>query len=66
MNSIEKITRYTEETITEEELKNVLKKPNPKAYIGFEPSGSVHLGWKICTNKIKDFKMWFRFYNTTC
>jgi tyrosyl-tRNA synthetase len=33
----------------------VLQKPKPKAYIGFEPSGVVHLGWKICTNKIKDF-----------
>ena len=55
MNAIEKITRNTEETITEEELKKVLKKPNPRAYIGFEPSGTVHLGWKICTNKIKDF-----------
>jgi tyrosyl-tRNA synthetase len=55
MNAIEKITKNTEETITVEELENVLNKPNPKAYIGFEPSGSVHLGWKICTNKIKDF-----------
>ena len=55
MNFIEKITSNTEETITIEELKNVLNKPKPKAYIGFEPSGSVHLGWKICTNKIKDF-----------
>ena len=55
MNAIEKITSNTEETITVEELKNVLNKPKPKAYIGFEPSGTVHLGWKICTNKIKDF-----------
>jgi len=55
MNSIEKITSNTEETITKEELQIVLKKPNPRAYIGFEPSGTVHLGWKICTNKIKDF-----------
>jgi len=55
MNSLEKITSNTEEAITIEELKNVLKKSKPKAYIGFEPSGTVHLGWKICTNKIKDF-----------
>ncbi|MEE8565514.1 MAG: tyrosine--tRNA ligase [Candidatus Thermoplasmatota archaeon] len=55
MNPIEIITTNTEETITREELEIVLKKPNPRAYIGFEPSGTVHLGWKICTNKIKDF-----------
>jgi len=55
MNPIEIITANTEETITREELEIVLKKPNPRAYIGFEPSGTVHLGWKICTNKIKDF-----------
>ena len=55
MNPIEIITANTEETITKDELEIVLKKPNPRAYIGFEPSGTVHLGWKICTNKIKDF-----------
>jgi len=54
MNPIEIITANTEETITREELEIVLKKPNPRAYIGFEPSGTVHLGWKICTNKIND------------
>lgn len=55
MEKIEKLTRNTEEVVTIEELKTVLNKPNPKAYIGFEPSGVVHLGWKICTNKINDF-----------
>ncbi len=55
MKSIEKIISNTEEIITIEELKNIIDKPEPRAYIGFEPSGIVHLGWKICTNKIKDF-----------
>jgi tyrosyl-tRNA synthetase len=55
MEKFERLTTNTEEVITIEELKTVLNKPNPKAYIGFEPSGVVHLGWKICTNKIKDF-----------
>jgi len=55
MNNLERITSNTEETVTIEELKTVLEKTKPKAYIGFEPSGSVHLGWKICSNKIKDF-----------
>jgi len=55
MDNLEKIISNTEETVTIEELKTVLEKAKPKAYIGFEPSGSVHLGWKICSNKIKDF-----------
>ncbi|MBN1860217.1 MAG: tyrosine--tRNA ligase [Candidatus Thermoplasmatota archaeon] len=55
MEKLDRLTRNTEEVVTSDELKNVLEKQNPKAYIGFEPSGVVHLGWKICTNKIKDF-----------
>jgi tyrosyl-tRNA synthetase len=55
MDKLETITNNVEELITIEELKEVLKKNKPKGYIGFEPSGTVHLGWKICTNKINDF-----------
>ncbi len=55
MEKLERLTANADEVVTIEELKNVLQKPKPKAYIGFEPSGVVHLGWKICTNKIKDF-----------
>ncbi|MCK5636162.1 MAG: tyrosine--tRNA ligase, partial [Thermoplasmatales archaeon] len=55
MGKIETLTANAEEIVTIDELKEVLKKSKPKGYIGFEPSGTVHLGWKICTNKIKDF-----------
>jgi len=55
MSRLELLTNNIEEIITIEELKTILEKPRPKAYIGFEPSGSVHIGWKICTNKIRDF-----------
>jgi len=55
MENLERLIANTVEVVTIEELKTVLDKPYPKAYIGFEPSGVVHLGWKICTNKIKDF-----------
>ncbi|KYK22464.1 tyrosine--tRNA ligase [Thermoplasmatales archaeon SM1-50] len=55
MEKLERLIVNTEEVVTIEELRAVLTKPSPKAYIGFEPSGVVHLGWKICTNKIKDF-----------
>ncbi len=26
----------------------------PKAYIGFEPSGTAHIGWMVCTQTIKE------------
>ncbi len=55
MDELDKITQNSQEVVTAEELKAVLSKDKPKAYIGFEPSGTVHLGWKICSNKIKDF-----------
>ena len=45
MEKLERLTTNTEEVVTIEELKTVLNKPNPKAYIGFEPSGVVHIGW---------------------
>lgn len=50
------LARNTEEIVTVEELKNILAtNPSPRAYIGFEPSGLVHLGWVLVANKIKDF-----------
>jgi len=55
MDKYKVISRNTVEVVTPEELREVLGKDKPRAYIGFEPSGMVHLGWKICTNKIKDF-----------
>lgn len=54
MASFELITRNLVEIVTEDELRKVLEKTEKKAYIGFEPSGLVHLGWKICANKIID------------
>jgi tyrosyl-tRNA synthetase len=55
MDKFEKITANIEEIVTPEELKKALSKDRPRGYIGFEPSGSVHVGWQICVNKIKDF-----------
>ncbi len=55
MDKLEIVLQNIEEIVTIPELKTVLEKTKPRAYIGFEPSGTVHLGWKICTNKIKDF-----------
>lgn len=47
--------RNTEEVVTEEEIRALLtEKDEPTAYIGFEPSGLVHLGWVLVAQKIRD------------
>lgn len=49
------VTRNSEELVTEDELRELLRtNPHPTAYIGFEPSGLVHLGWVLVTSKIRD------------
>jgi tyrosyl-tRNA synthetase len=50
------ILKNVQEVITRNELENLAEKGTKiKAYIGFEPSGFVHLGTGlICGNKIKD------------
>ncbi|MCG3259558.1 MAG: hypothetical protein H7644_07425 [Candidatus Heimdallarchaeota archaeon] len=53
---IKLVTKNTEEVILEEEIRKLLgEKEKPRAYIGYELSGLVHLGTGIlCGNKIKD------------
>lgn len=49
----ELIKRNTVEIISEEELKNLLKKKKkPVVYCGYEPSGAVHLGHFVTMNKL--------------
>lgn len=53
--NIERITKNVQEIVTLEDLKALSGRDNIKGYIGFEPSGLVHLGTGlICGNKIKD------------
>ncbi len=50
------VTRNTEEVVTEDELKDLLKeKEKPKAYIGDAPTGKMHTGHFITHRKIADF-----------
>jgi len=42
--------------VTEEELIDKIKKDKPIAYIGYEPSGSVHLGHAITVKKMIDLQ----------
>jgi len=55
MDKVDLIKKNTVEILVEDDLVELIKsKKDLKGYIGFEPSGKVHLGWKICVNKIKD------------
>jgi tyrosyl-tRNA synthetase len=49
------ISQNAEEIIAEDELEKALESGDQlKSYIGFEPSGLVHLGWKVTADKIND------------
>ncbi|MEM1578470.1 MAG: tyrosine--tRNA ligase [Archaeoglobaceae archaeon] len=51
------ITRNAEEIVTIEELRSLLETKNkPRAYVGYEPSGEIHLGHIITVNKLKDLQ----------
>lgn len=53
----ELIKRNTQEIITEEELKKLLKiKKAPRVYCGYEPSGPLHLGHFVTINKLMDLQ----------
>lgn len=53
---IDSIKRGTLEIVTEDELNDKLNKTKPAAYIGYEPSGKVHLGHAITVKKMIDLQ----------
>lgn len=51
------ITRNLEETLTEEELKELINSETPlRHYIGFEISGKLHIGYLFQLMKVKDIQ----------
>ncbi len=49
------VSRNVSEIVTYDDLRKVFEtNKHPRGYIGFEPSGLVHIGWLIWMNKIKD------------
>ena len=54
--NIENILKNTSEIISLEELKELLKKDKKRAYIGFEPSGKIHLGHFLQIRKMIDLQ----------
>nr|QWF36670.1 TyrRS mutant (Y36I-L69M-H74L-Q116E-D165T-I166G) [Cloning vector pMB1_1R26PylRS.CbzK/AfTyrRS.p-I-Phe]QWF36676.1 TyrRS mutant (Y36I-L69M-H74L-Q116E-D165T-I166G) [Cloning vector pMB1_MmPylRS/AfTyrRS.p-I-Phe] len=51
------ITRNAEEVVTEEELRQLIEtKEKPRAIVGYEPSGEIHLGHMMTVQKLMDLQ----------
>ncbi len=50
------IKRNTEEIVTEESLREILKKKSPSVYCGYEPNGPMHLGHFVTITKLLDLE----------
>jgi tyrosyl-tRNA synthetase len=57
MDRLALIKRNTEEIVTHEELEKLLESgPTPRAYVGYEPSGKIHMGHVLTVNKLIDLQ----------
>jgi tyrosyl-tRNA synthetase len=57
MDAYERITRNTSEVVTEEEVRALSEDPQGKrAYVGYEPSGVLHIGHMLTANKLIDLQ----------
>lgn len=55
-SKIELVKKGTLEIVTPEELPAKIEKESKTAYIGFEPSGKIHLGHAITIQKMRDLQ----------
>lgn len=55
MDRLTRVIRHTEEVVTEEELATVLERPDPSLYIGYAPTGEMHIGHFTTIRKLVDF-----------
>lgn len=55
MDRLSLVTRLTEEIVTEDELEAVLDRPDPSVYIGYAPTGQMHIGHFTTIRKLVDF-----------
>ncbi|GAA0225271.1 tyrosine--tRNA ligase [Haladaptatus pallidirubidus] len=57
MDAYDLISRNAEELVTEEEVRNLAADPEGKrAYVGYEPSGVLHIGHMLTANKLIDLQ----------
>ncbi|MDG5774952.1 tyrosine--tRNA ligase [Haloarculaceae archaeon H-GB2-1] len=52
---LELATRHTEEVVTDEELEELFADGSPSAYIGYAPTGEMHIGHFTTMRKLADF-----------
>ena len=57
MDAYDLITRNAEEVVTEEEVRDLADDPDGKrVYVGYEPSGVLHIGHMLTANKLIDLQ----------
>ncbi|MEY7848637.1 tyrosine--tRNA ligase [Natrarchaeobius sp. A-rgal3] len=57
MDTYDLMTRNAEEVVTDEEVRELADDPDGKrAYVGYEPSGVLHLGHLLTANKLIDLQ----------
>ncbi|MCX8206809.1 MAG: tyrosine--tRNA ligase [Methanothrix sp.] len=57
MDRLELVIRNAEEVVTLEELQEMLDaREHPRAYVGYETSGNIHLGHMLTANKLLDMQ----------
>ncbi|USZ67108.1 tyrosine--tRNA ligase [Halorussus salilacus] len=57
MDAYERITRNTDEVVTDEEVRELAEDPTGKrVYVGYEPSGVLHIGHMLTANKLIDLQ----------
>jgi tyrosyl-tRNA synthetase len=57
MDKLALITRNTEEVVTKEELEALVSSDKQcSAYVGYEPSGKIHMGHVLTVNKLLDLQ----------
>ena len=57
MDAYELITRNTDEVVTDEEVRELADDPEGKrVYVGYEPSGVLHIGHMLTANKLIDLQ----------
>jgi len=52
---LELVARHTEEVVAEDELADLLEAGEPSAYIGYAPTGEMHIGHFTTIRKLADF-----------
>ncbi|KAA9407537.1 tyrosine--tRNA ligase [Haloarcula sp. CBA1131] len=49
------VTQHTTEVVTEDELRTLFEESDPSAYIGYAPTGEMHIGHFTTMRKLADF-----------